>query len=78
MNNYLPVMLLKGFVILPKQEVKLELNNSISERVADLAKKHHNGNLLVVCPRNELEETPEINDLPKIGVIAHIKSKIEL
>ena len=78
MNNYLPVMLLKGFVILPNQEVKIELNNSISEKVVELSKKHHNGHLLVVCPKNTLEETPEISDLPSVGVIAHIKSKIEL
>lgn len=78
MNNYLPVMLLKGLVILPNQEVKLELNNSISERVVELSKKHHNGHMLVVCPKNTLEETPEINDLPTVGVVAHLKSKIEL
>ncbi|MBR1416262.1 MAG: endopeptidase La [Bacilli bacterium] len=78
MNNYLPVMLLKGFVILPKQDVKLELNNSISEKIIELSKKHHNGDLLVVCPKNSLEETPEINDLPVVGVVAHLKSSIEL
>ena len=78
MNNYLPVMLLKGFVILPNQEVKLELNNSISERVIELSKKHHNSKFLVVCPKNTLEETPEINDLPVVGVVAHLKSMIEL
>lgn len=78
MNNYLPVMLLKGFVILPNQEVKLELNNSISEKVVELSKKHHNGHMLVVCPKNSLEENPEISDLPNVGVVAHLKSKIEL
>ena len=78
MNNYLPVMLLKSFVILPKQETKLELNNQISERVIELSKKHHNSDFLVVCPKNSLEETPEIQDLPLVGVVAHLKSKIEL
>ena len=78
MYNYLPVMLLKGFVILPNQEVKLELNNTISEKIVDLSKKHHNGDFLVVCPKNSLEETPEINDLPSVGVVAHLKSKLEL
>ena len=78
MNNYLPVMLLKGFVILPRQEVKLEVNNEISEKVIDLALKHHNGEFLVVSPSNILEETPQVNDLPLIGVIGRIKSKIDL
>jgi len=78
MNNYLPVMLLKSFVILPKQEIKLELNNSISEKVIELSKKHHNSDFLVICPKNSLEESPEIQDLPTVGVIAHLKSKLEL
>lgn len=78
MNNYLPVMLLKGFVILPNQEVKIELNNSISQKVVELSKKHHNSHFLVVCPKNTLEETPEISDLPSVGVVAKLKSKIEL
>src|SRR5574344_1153735 len=78
MNNYLPVMLLKGFVILPTQEVKLEVNNDISEKIIKLSIKHHNGDLLIVCPTNTLEENPDINDLPLIGVIGHIKSNIEL
>src|SRR5574344_154175 len=78
MNNYLPVMLLKGFVILPNQEVKLEVNNDISSKIIFLSIKHHNSDLLIVCPKNSLEENPGVNDLPKIGVIGHIKSKIEL
>ena len=78
MNNYLPVMLLKGFVILPNQEVKLDVNNNISEKIVKLSYKHHNGELLVVSPTNTLEENPDINDLPSIGVIGKIKSKIDL
>src|SRR5574344_1094037 len=78
MNNYLPVMLLKGFVIFPNQEVKLEVNNDISEKIITLSFKHHNGDLLIVCPTNSLEENPDVGDLPQIGVIGHLKSKIEL
>ena len=33
---------------------------------------------MVISPKNTLEETPEISDLPTVGVIAHLKSKIEL
>src|SRR5574344_836246 len=78
MNNYLPVMLLKGFVLLPNQEVKLEVNNDISTKIINLAIKHHNSDLLIVCPSNTLEENPDVTDLPLIGVVGHIKSRIEL
>ena len=78
MNNYLPVMLLKGFVLLPNQEVKLEVSNDISSKIINLSVKHHNSDLLIVCPANSLEESPDVNDLPLIGVIGHIKSRIEL
>lgn len=78
MNQVLPIMLLKGLVLLPNQEVRLELNNNISSKVITLANKHHRGYLLVVCPKDQYEESPEVSDLPLVGVIGKIKSKIEL
>ena len=36
MNN-LPVMLLKGIVLLPYQDVKLDLSSNISSKVIDVA-----------------------------------------
>lgn len=78
MNNNLPVILLKHLVLLPYQEVRLELNNSISKNVVNLATKKYDGNLLVVCPTDQIEESPEVTDLPSIGVVGKIKNKIEL
>ncbi len=74
----LPVMLLKGLVIFPNQEVKIELNNSLSKDIATLATKNYNRNVLVITPRNQIEENPEVNDLPTVGVVCKIKSRIEL
>lgn len=78
MKNNLPVILLKGLIILPYQEVRLELNNDISLRVIDIAALKHLNHILVVCPKNQMEENPEVSDLPKVGVIGKIKTKIEL
>ena len=50
MKINLPVMLLKRIVLLPHQDVRLDLNNDISNRVIDLAMKKHNGEILIVCP----------------------------
>lgn len=78
MEQILPVMLLKGLILLPNQEVKIELSNNISKEITALAVKKFNRYILVITPKNQLEETPEVGDLPSVGVVGKIKSKIEL
>jgi ATP-dependent Lon protease len=78
MYNSLPVMLLKGLVLLPNQEVKLDINNTISKKIVMMASKNTNDELMIVCPKDQKEEVPEVTDLPFIGVVCKITSKIEL
>jgi len=78
MQQKFPVMLLKGLILLPNQEVKIEINNDLSKSVTSLANAEYNRHLLVITPKNTLEETPEVSDLPEVGVIGKIKSRIEL
>ena len=78
MKNKLPVMLLKGLVMLPTQEVRVDLNNEISRNVISISNIHHDNQLLIVCPKDKLEENPDVSDLPNIGVVGKIKSKSEL
>ncbi len=78
MKNNLPVMLLKRIVLLPSQDVRLDLNNDISSTVIDLAIKKYGSEILIVCPTDPYEEAPDISDLPSVGVIGKIKSKMEL
>ena len=78
MKINLPVMLLKRIVLLPHQDVRLDLNNDISNRVIDLAMKKHNGEILIVCPIDPYEEAPDLSDLPSVGVVGKIKSRLEL
>lgn len=78
MNNELPVMLLKSFVILPNQEVKLELNNELSKKVISTAYKETDAKILVICPIDQHEEAPDVEDLPTVGVVSKIESKLEL
>ena len=78
MKNNLPVMLLKRIVLLPNQDVRLDLNSDISSRVIDLAINKHNSEILIVCPIDPYEEAPDVSDLPSVGVIGKIKSKMEL
>ena len=78
MKNNLPVMLLKKIVLLPFQDVRLDLNNDISNKVIDLALNKHGGEILIVCPIDPYEEAPDVSDLPAVGVVGKIKSKLEL
>ncbi len=77
-KNNLPVILLKGLVLLPLEEARIELNNEISKRIIDIAKKFHDNEILVVTPIDDLEENPDIGDLPVVGVNAIITSRIDL
>lgn len=73
----IPVILLKNLVILPNQEIKLELNNVISGKAINEASNNFKGEILVIAPIDALEEEPSVDDLPKVGVIAKIKNKID-
>ncbi len=77
-KSNLPVILLKNLVLLPYQEVRVEIRSDISKKVAEISKLYHDSEVLVVCPLNTLEETPDTSDLPRIGVVGKIKSIIDL
>ena len=77
-KSNLPVILLKNLVLLPYEEVRVEIKSSISKKVTEISKLYHDGEVLIVCPLNPLEENPDASDLPKIGVVGKIKNVIEL
>ena len=78
LKSNLPVILLKNLVLLPHQEVKIEIKSSVSKRVTEIAKEYHDNEVLVVCPINSLEEKPDASDLPKIGVVGKITNNFDL
>ena len=74
----LPVILLRGIVLLPNNELRLEFDNDESKNIIDLAQVFHENHLLVVSSNDPLEESPDKKELPKKGVISEITRKIEL
>ncbi len=78
LKNSLPVLLLKNLLLLPNQEVKLELTNSLSQSVISLASNEYKNELIVLPLKDQMEEKPEISDLPKVAIVTKVKSKIEL
>lgn len=78
MDKNLPVLLLRKLSLLPTQEVRLELNNALSQKIIDTAIANYDKKIIVILPGSSLEESPTITDLPLIGVLAHIKSCVVL
>jgi len=74
----LPVILLRGIVLLPNNDIRLEFDNDISKNIIDIAELFHDNNILVVSQNDPLEESPNIKELPKIGVVSKISHKMEL
>ncbi len=78
MKKNLPVLLLKNLILLPNQDVKLELSNDLSREVVLLASECYRNELIVLPLKDQLEEMPEVSDLPEIAIVAKIKNKLEL
>lgn len=78
MKMNLPVILLKGLILLPNNEIRLEFENDESKNILDVAEMFHENQLLVVSSEDPLEESLKKNGMPTIGVLAHIGNRIEL
>ena len=78
MQYNLPVILLRGLVLLPFSELKMEFEADDSRNLIDEALLFHDGNLLVVTAPDPYELNPDIEALPKIGILAKIAKKVDL
>ena len=77
MKYNLPVIILNGTVLIPQNELKLELEDEFSKNIIDEAELFHDNKILIVT-KASLEENIIIKDLPKIGTVAEITRKLEL
>ena len=73
MKKYnLPVILLKGLILLPNNVLKLEFNEkNIDNNIIDMSLLFHDGYILVVSEYDK-------NNIPKIGVLSKIENNIVL
>lgn len=74
----LPVIILKGIVLLPHCELRIELDRDIDKNILTSAEDYSDNHVMVVTKKDALDENLNIKNLPKVGVVAKIKSKIEL
>lgn len=71
MKLTLPVIMLKGIVLLPNNEIRIDLNSEMKS-IIDKAIKFHNKKILIVYDINNSKE------LSYFGVICKIEHKLEL
>lgn len=74
----LPVIILKGGVLLPYCEFRLDLSNAFEKHILEISEKFHDSHILIVSPTNPLEENIDVKDLPKIGTVAKITMKMQI
>jgi len=74
----LPVLLIRNMVLFPWSEIRLEFDSDNDKKVISLAESFYENNIVIVNPKDLLEIDPDISELPKIGVLATIKMKIDM
>jgi len=74
----LPILFLKDHILLPYNELRLEIANENDKLVLNTSELSHDSHLLLINLSDPLEINPSMRELPKIGILGKIKSKIEL
>ena len=74
----LPILYLRDVVLLPFNDIRLEFSNDIDKKILNIAEGNYDGYVLLINLNDPLEEEPDYNTLPDIGILGKIKSKIDL
>lgn len=77
MKLNLPVILLKGTILMPEEELKLEFSDEVSKSIIDEAELFH-GNKILIITKTSLDENLIIQELPLFGTLSFISKKLEL
>ena len=77
-KTVLPVIILRGIVLLPGNDIRFEFDNDVSKNIIDAAELFHDNNVLIISKKDPLEESIDFKSLPKMGVISKISHKMEL
>ena len=78
MDKNLPILLLKKLSILPTAEVRLELNNELSQKIIEVSQNKYDKKVVVILPNETKEESLGVSDLPNVGVLCLVKSCVVL
>ena len=74
----LPVLLIRNMVLFPNSEVRVEIDSDLDKKVISLAEDYYDSQILIVNPKDVLEQNPDVTELPKVGIVGNIKMKIDM
>lgn len=74
----LPILYLRDVVLLPFNDTRLEFSSDNDKKILNIAESNYDGYVLLINLNDPLEEEPDYNTLPDIGILGNIKSKIDL
>lgn len=77
-ESNLPVLFLRDIVLLPYNEIRIELSTEIDKKILNISERGFNNHILFINLNDSLEERPNARKLPKIGVLGKVKTKLEL
>ncbi len=74
----LPILYLREVILLPYNEIRLEFTNASDLKILSISEKVYDNHILLINLADPLEESPSFKELPRIGILGKIKTKIEL
>lgn len=74
----LPVLFLRNVVLLPYNELRIEITKEVEKRVIEYSSRRCGDHLLLINLKDYLEERPSVKKLSKMGILGKIKTKLEL
>lgn len=74
----LPILYLREVVLFPGNEARLEFTSDEEKKILSYSQNNYDGHILFINLIDPLEEAPLISELPKIGILGKIKSRIDL
>lgn len=78
MKSNLPVLLLKNMVLFPYNEIRIEFDSIKEQKLISLVEESYENKILIVNPKDTLEEEPDIEELPNYGIVGKIKMKLDM
>lgn len=74
----LPILYLREVILFPYNEIRLEFTSISDLEILNISEKVYDNHILLINLQDPLEENPSFKELPKIGILGKIKSKIAL
>ncbi len=70
----LPVIMTRGVVIFPDNEIRIEVGRALSMAAVDESLNNYKSFVFLVCQRNLMQEEPTLTDIYEVGTLCQINS----